>query len=301
MDNYIVYKYTSPSGKIYIGQTSGTIKSRAGSNGVHYLSKNRNGEYTQPYIANAILKYGFDNFKKEILCEGLSREEANQKEKEFILLYNSTDRKYGYNIKSGGENFSDEDRINQSESMKKAWANPNSKYHTMIHNFVPTEEFKEKVSKILKQKYESMTEEELIGRCRALTKDPINQYDLDGNFVKQWLSMYELEQNGFNRHNINAVCKRRTTPKGYTISTYKGYQWRYSSDCDDIGKYERPKKYSDCKQFRKIALIDKNGEVIKEYTSIVEAADELNLNPNGITGVCRGRYKTTKGYIFKYI
>lgn len=300
MNNYIVYKYTSPSGKIYIGQTSGTIKSRAGSNGVHYLSKNRNGEYNQPYIANAILKYGFDNFKKEILCEGLSKEEANQKEKEFISLYNSTDRKYGYNIKSGGDNFSDEDKTRQSESMKKAWANPNSKYHTMNHSFVATEEFKEKCSKGQKQRFNNMSEEDYLEYCRAQTSSPINQYDLKGNFIKQWLSMYELEQNGFNKHNVNAVCKRRLTPKGYVISTYKGYQWRYSNDCDDISEYKKPSKFKGLKN-RKVALIDEKGNVLHEYDSISIAADELNLNPNGITGVCRGRYKATKGYIFKYI
>ena len=50
-----------------------------------------------------------------------------------------------------------------------------------------------------------------------------------------------------------------------------------------------------------IALIDKNGSIIKEYASIVEASRELALVRKSITKVCDKEYKQTKGYIFKYI
>lgn len=300
MDNYIIYKYTSPSGKVYIGQTNSTIETRAGSNGIRYLRKKPNGEYSQPYIANAILKYGFDNFKKEILYSGLTREEANKKEIETIALYNSTDRRYGYNIKSGGGNFSEEDKLNQSESMKKAWANPNSKYHTMIRP-KPSKKTIQKMRDGKIESYKNMTEKDRIEYSRNRTIAPVNQYDLDGNFIKQWLSMRELELEGFNRVNINSVCRRRLTSKGYVISTYKGYQWRYANDCDDITSYRRPSRYSNCKQFKRVALINDNGDILKEYDSVISAASDLDISASGVSNVCRGRYKTTKGYIFKYI
>lgn len=38
----------------------------------------------------------------------------------------------------------------------------------------------------------------------------------------------------------------------------------------------------------------------KIYDSIKEACDELNLHTSGITNVCNGKYKQTKGYKFKY-
>ena len=53
-----IYKYTSPSGKIYIGQTTKDPKKRAGYKG---------RGYSGTVFGNAIKKYGFENFKLEIL------------------------------------------------------------------------------------------------------------------------------------------------------------------------------------------------------------------------------------------
>lgn len=99
---FIIYKYTSPNGGVYIGQTSKSIDDRAGSNGERYVVLNKEtGEYFQPLIARAILKYGFDNFKKEVLYEGLTSEEADEKEIELISYYKENG--VCYNICSGGK------------------------------------------------------------------------------------------------------------------------------------------------------------------------------------------------------
>jgi hypothetical protein len=45
---------------------------------------------------------------------------------------------------------------------------------------------------------------------------------------------------------------------------------------------------------------DKNGLLIKEYGSIIEASDFIKIHPSGITGVCKGKHKTAGGYIWKY-
>ena len=99
---FIIYKYTSPSGGVYIGQTSKDINQRAQKDGKGYLTMNKEtGEFLQPAIANAIIKYGWDNFEKEILFDNLSSEEADQKEKELIEFYKSGGK--CYNIASGGK------------------------------------------------------------------------------------------------------------------------------------------------------------------------------------------------------
>lgn len=66
----IVYKYTSPSGKSYIGQTSTDRQNREGKNGLYYK------QCTAFY--NAILKYGLENFQYEILEKDISLEEAEK-------------------------------------------------------------------------------------------------------------------------------------------------------------------------------------------------------------------------------
>ena len=119
-DNNIwcVYMHTSPSGKVYIGITSRDPEKRW-ENGKGYLRKNKNGEYTQPAIARAIIKYGWENFKHEILYKNLTKEEAEFQEQHLVKTYNSNQYEYGYNIKEGGGatgRFSNESRKRMSEN-----------------------------------------------------------------------------------------------------------------------------------------------------------------------------------------
>ena len=51
----------------------------------------------------------------------------------------------------------------------------------------------------------------------------------------------------------------------------------------------------------KIAQIDNYGEIIKCFGSMSDAARELNLSVANICNVCKGKLKSTKGYIFKYM
>ena len=90
--DYCVYKHETPNGKVYIGQTCKKPNERW-SNGYGYKGQ---------VFYNAVLKYGWENIKHEILFEGLSKEEADEKEIEMIAFYNSCNSKYGYNISFGG-------------------------------------------------------------------------------------------------------------------------------------------------------------------------------------------------------
>ena len=94
---YTVYKYTSPSNKVYIGLTSGTQNKRARSKGYGYKRCTA--------FWRAIEKYGWDNFTYEILAQDLTEEDAKQLEKYYIKLYDSTNPEKGYNITAGGDGF----------------------------------------------------------------------------------------------------------------------------------------------------------------------------------------------------
>ena len=74
-----IYKITSPSGKIYIGQ-SVDILSR--------INKYKNAKcITQPIILKSILKYGWENHLFEIVCE-CEKSELNEKERYYQELFN---------------------------------------------------------------------------------------------------------------------------------------------------------------------------------------------------------------------
>ena len=121
---FCVYKHINTvTRKVYIGITSRSPKDRWGKNGNGYLRKKENGEYIQPLIARAILKYGWEAFKHIILFEGLSKAEAKQKEKELIAKYKSRDPNFGYNISAGGEGnprYATEEELAIKQSLKKA-------------------------------------------------------------------------------------------------------------------------------------------------------------------------------------
>lgn len=91
---FCVYKHTSPNGKVYIGITKDNPQNRW---------RSGKGYYQNVHFIGAINKYGWDNFKHEILFYGLTKKEACQKEIELIAKYKSNDPKYGYNHSIGGE------------------------------------------------------------------------------------------------------------------------------------------------------------------------------------------------------
>ena len=91
--HYTVYKLTDPNGKIYIGCTGKPIEER--------WKKGRGYSRDTP-IREAIVQFGWDNFKKEILCEHLIKEGADKLERWFIAFYDSSDPEKGYNRFLGG-------------------------------------------------------------------------------------------------------------------------------------------------------------------------------------------------------
>ena len=91
--HYTVYKLTDPEGKIYIGCTGKTVEER--------WNRGRGYRNYTP-IRKAIVQFGWENFKKEILCEHLVKEGAEKLEKWFIAFYDSSDPAKGYNRFLGG-------------------------------------------------------------------------------------------------------------------------------------------------------------------------------------------------------
>ena len=91
--HYTVYKLTDPEGKIYIGCTGKTVRQR--------WKNGKNYSVGTP-IRTSIDEFGWENFKKEILCEKLTKEGAEKMERWFIAFYDSSDPAKGYNRFLGG-------------------------------------------------------------------------------------------------------------------------------------------------------------------------------------------------------
>lgn len=97
---FTIYKITNLlNGKCYIGQTKRTLDKRWKDHVSHALKQSSR---SKPYFALAISKHGPDVWKREIIEQVATRDEAHAREITWIELNNSTNRELGYNIGKGG-------------------------------------------------------------------------------------------------------------------------------------------------------------------------------------------------------
>ena len=99
-NTYIIYKATSPTGKVYIGLTRSSLRVRSLQ---HYAGAKRDLRVRRrllPFQA-ALLKYG-DRFEWGVLVHCSSAEEASEQEAFHIALYRANEPTHGYNCTVGG-------------------------------------------------------------------------------------------------------------------------------------------------------------------------------------------------------
>lgn len=197
--DYTVYKHTTPSNKVYIGITSKCVNER--------WRKNGNGYFNNTYFYNAILKYGWDNIRHEILFTELTKEEAEQKEIELIAHYKSNQKEYGYNHAIGG--------------------GVNKGFH-----YSHTKEFKERVSKWMIGNHNMGNQKgcnnnfyghKHTAKSKRLISlaqyKPVLQYNKQGVFVAEYSNCYQAQlQTGILHIRETCIGNRKTAG---------GYIWRY--------------------------------------------------------------------------
>jgi hypothetical protein len=120
----------------------------------------------------------------------------------------------------------------------------------------------------------------------------INQYDLNGKFIKTWGSQLEIErQLGICHTNISNCCLKKEN------KSIKGFQWRFFNNDFDIDI--NPLKIKTTA--KKIVQYDLQMNFIKEWNSITEASKELNICHTTISKNALGKYSHAGGYIWKYL
>lgn len=106
----IIYMFTFPSKKSYIGQTVTSLSERFCSH-VKASKQNKGGCHC---VNAAIRKYGVDNIKKEILLE-IDNDQLNYYEEKFIEMYRTL-VPHGYNIQKGGASIRNTDNYRKTLS-----------------------------------------------------------------------------------------------------------------------------------------------------------------------------------------
>ena len=138
--NFIIYLLRNKiNNKFYIGQTKTTIKERLRK----HIKPSKNNKQI---ITRAIKKYGEQNFICEILFYAKSFEEMNIKEIEFIFEYNCIDKKIGYNVDKGGNNF--ETYSVTREKLRKARIGKKMSENNHFYGKTHSDTVKKKISEI---------------------------------------------------------------------------------------------------------------------------------------------------------
>lgn len=102
------------NGKVYVGQTKNFAIRKAG-----HLCAARHG--LNRYLYNAMRKYGLENFIFEVIEECVD-EVVDKREQRWIAHFDSFNCENGYNLTTGGQNFSDECIQRISERTREAMA-----------------------------------------------------------------------------------------------------------------------------------------------------------------------------------
>jgi len=125
---------------------------------------------------------------------------------------------------------------------------------------------------------------------------PIVQFSIEtGELIKEWSSGKELIRNGFNRANIIALCK---SSKGFGY--VYDYGWSYKPTYEAIQDKTTLATIYYSAHGRTIKCLDKEGNLVKIYSKIVDAARELGCSPCSIADCIKGRAKTCKGFTWIY-
>jgi hypothetical protein len=127
-----------------------------------------------------------------------------------------------------------------------------------------------------------------ISNGSSQLKKTLIQYDLDGNFIKEWDCGVRNMPDEYK--NAGGAAKEKTTSK----SLY-GFMWRYKTS----NNYPKKIKSFENEMWQKVIQKDKKGNTIKIWNNQTEAANSIGCSVTLISRVCRGIGKTAKGFIWE--
>lgn len=218
---YVVYKAVNQiNGYIYIGITN-NFKQRLRE---HKSCANSDSYRYQSRFYNAIRKYGFENFKFEIIETVEDRKTLEEREIYWISYYNSTDKKVGYNITPGGTGGKTHDVSGKNNPMygKRYTEEEKKKIGEYSKGRKRTEETKRKISEALKGKERSEEHRRHLSESNKGHLPPntkaITVINIYTNEIITFASEAQMER--------ELQCSRKTINNGrVTDSGYKKYDF----------------------------------------------------------------------------
>ncbi len=250
----------------YIGKTT-NIKNRLNA----HLTRSKNNKYHSARWVKSLLNKG----QRPILEVVEECTEDNWKEREIFWIKYYREKFDLTNILDGGEGGFINTRLGSKWTKEQ---HANNKIARTGLSVIHTKEGDENRKKGVIAYY-------------SKNKKPVLQYDLEGNFIKEWDSAVDagkwLE---ISYSDINRSCKKETL-------TSAGFQWRYKNG-EIKFKIEKYVKVSGSN--KAIIQLTKDEQEINEYKSLSEVEQILEISITSICNCLTGRSKTAGGFKWKY-
>jgi hypothetical protein len=292
---YTIYKLIDPTdNKIrYVGLTFNTLKERLKS---HRSEKSKSHKC---YWITKLKSQGLDPIIESIEENISSYETACEREIYFIEHYKSIGCDLTNSATGGNKNkkMSEETKEKMRQSHLKRYES---------YKRIMSDETKNKISekskirfedpnererlRIANKRYEdSKTEEQKLKDILIQNPKKVLQYDLEMGFISEYPSLGEsARKNKLDSGNIAKCCN-------YKVRTVGGFIWRFEGDTNIIREDRRFDKHT-----KSVLQYDLNMNFIKEYKSLKLAAELTGCNSGGISACCKGKFRTSKGFIWKY-
>lgn len=294
--------------KIYVGSASVTFTDRFTSH-KKQLKEDRHFNYKLQQDYN---QYGLQNFKFEIL-EYCKPEFCLSTEQYWLNILNVCNDKYGYNIltvagNNRGFKHTKEQKL-KAQKNKKPYINKIYQYdlHGNFLNEYNNTIIASNKTKISKYSISMCIREKTTNaggfQWKRIKQNKINplpkgsafhtkiyQYDLEGNFIKEWENLNEIILNNdtFIKTNIVKVLKEKR-------NSAHNFIWRNSTNVFKIIPTIPQQK-------RKTILYENN--IVKEFNSCVDLANYLNICPKLCHAILKKKIKNSKklnGKQIKYL
>lgn len=195
----------------------------------NYITNKNKNKYYNDHLYNAIKKYGFEAFEvDECFDIAYSQEELDKLEYLYVKIYNTKNKKYGYNNKDGGYNgkLSEQTKqkireaslgkvVSQETREKMKISNKDKRKGAKL-----SEESRQKISEHRKGKGKKFGGNNHM--AKAVYCYEVNQIRLTAT---QW-----ADELGLYKANICACCKGRQ-------KSTKGYHFRYATE-EEIEEYK---------------------------------------------------------------
>ena len=268
----IIYKYTFPDGKVYIGQTRRHPEKRKREHLDEIIGPANSGFW------EAYKKFGTYKYEElyQFVCE--DEEELvwrlNNAETYFIQQSQANNPNYGYN------------RTSQGTATTKTRAILQKKFDEYIESLLEErlKVYESAVNKVWRTK-EPLTKEEKYLLKKKYSKQ---------NIWQKYIDKYDFDHLKKNKHIRFEIEEGLEVIKSLINQEAKKEAEQYiKENYIQILNDERDKKA--------IVQIDKDGNVVKEFYSLNEICQAFNIpRADNVSHVLRGKQKTAYGYYWKY-